>query len=629
MFKTLSFKINFSLIIFILTSFFIANIAHGQIAKDSTIVDTTVINLTPRLDVDFYDSLRTKMQKNVITREISHIIFVKKKTATSKADSANNFRKSENPFLAYQGKVIRRIYIKKLPAFGTSVDDTTLVAESILQKFSNNTYFKPRDRIIRDNIVVKTGEKIDAKILSENERVIRNLSYIHDARIYIKEISLISDSVDLVFVTRDVYSYGFEINMHSIENYDFKIYDVNILGTGQRASHRISVYPKENLPIGYQGQLKVDNLAGSFVSLEGDYQRNYQTEVSQIIANRNFIIQKIKYAGGISLMQNLTFLQFLNESEQMVTQALTYHSADMWLGRSFKIDCQKDYSSFLNSLQLSSRLIFTDYNSLTPEMITAHVQTANSTTVLVSCTYSKQQFYTGSMIYSYGKTEDVPFGTKFDITTGIENAKTTRIYSGFRFLTGKMTIFKGYQSYNFGLGGFVNNKHIEDGVFTLKTNYFSKYIRLQNYGLRQFVKSSLLIGFNSAKHDSVNINNDNGIPGLNSDYMWGNRSFSANCETVIFTPWNLLQFRFAFFTFYDFGFIGWKKFVFANQFYEGMGFGFRFRNENLVLPTLQISFAYYPIVPVQAGVSKINISNSPSLSFDNFYGTLPTIIGLQ
>jgi len=56
-----------------------------------------------------------------------------------------------------------------------------------------------------------------------------------DARIIAKPVSSTSDSVDLIVVTRDVFSLGGTVSPQSATTYKFSVQDVNLGGYGQRA----------------------------------------------------------------------------------------------------------------------------------------------------------------------------------------------------------------------------------------------------------------------------------------------------------------------------------------------------------------------------------------------------------
>jgi hypothetical protein len=96
--------------------------------------------------------------------------------------------KRTNPFSAYRGKIIRSIEIRVLDPFGLSVNDTARLAGNRLERYGNKVHVTSKDFLIRNQLLFKKNDSLDALKLSETERVLRQAPYLTDARIYIKSI---------------------------------------------------------------------------------------------------------------------------------------------------------------------------------------------------------------------------------------------------------------------------------------------------------------------------------------------------------------------------------------------------------------------------------------------------------
>ena len=68
----------------------------------------------------------------------------------------------------------------------------------------------------------------------------------------------------------------------------------------------------------------------------------------------------------------------------------------------------------------------------------------------------------------------------------------------------------------------------------------------------------------------------------------GTTRLVVNTETIIFTPYEPLGFKTVLFAFADGGFLGFHGNVFRNDAFGSVGIGVRFRNERIVLGTVQI-----------------------------------------
>ncbi len=128
------------------------------------------------------------------------------------------------------------------------------------------------------------------------------------------------------------------------------------------------------------------------------------------------------------------------------------------------------------------------------------------------------------------------------------------------------------------------------------------------------------------KLESININDENGIRGFQDDAVAGTQRFVTNLETVTFTPFNFYGFRFALFGFLDMAFI-WdeKNDIFTEDFYSGLGFGIRIRNEKLVFKTFQIRLGFYP----NSNSFKFSISGEDVPEFEQFIVSYPKIIPFE
>ena len=67
----------------------------------------------------------------------------------------------------YQGKIIRKIVVKSLEPFGTDVEDTLIKRRGKLEDIGNAISFSTRNGVIRNLLLFKTGERLDALSIRE------------------------------------------------------------------------------------------------------------------------------------------------------------------------------------------------------------------------------------------------------------------------------------------------------------------------------------------------------------------------------------------------------------------------------------------------------------------------------
>src|SRR5580704_17209657 len=143
--------------------------------------------------------------------------------------------KSEKPFTPYEGKIIRHIFIRGY-GFEQTFTDTARRLEYFGTRLLNHLHRKTRDWVIRDALFVKEGTPVSAYKLADNERLIRSLNYIQDARILVTYLPDNPDSVDLTVVVKDLFSIAGGIGALGYPPFSFRgdASEANFLGMGQR-----------------------------------------------------------------------------------------------------------------------------------------------------------------------------------------------------------------------------------------------------------------------------------------------------------------------------------------------------------------------------------------------------------
>ena len=144
---------------------------------------------------------------------------------------------------------------------------------------------------------------------------------------------------------------------------------------------------------------------------------------------------------------------------------------------------------------------------------------------------------------------------------------------------------------------------------------------------RNFFTFTYLNGINRFKDEFTRLENNGGIAGLYSPSLRGNEKFVFNLESVLFSPFRLLGFRFAFFASVDLGFIKTENLRFYQSTpYTGLGLGVRIRNEQLVFDTFEIKFSIYPGMPADADPMYINAGSIPRLRSNVLFPDKPAVI---
>ncbi len=564
--------------------------------------------------VNFYDSLKVKAAKRNLTKKLYELLIV---SSYQSKESAPIKQKSENPFVQYQGKRIRKIILYKTEVFGSTLFDTTRIASTWIEKNLNRIHINTNDRIIRKNLLINEGDTINPFTLADNERVLRELSFIDDARIRV--IPVEPGIVDIHVITKDVFSFGFGVEFNDINEGTVEIFNRNIFGTGHDVQANL-FFDYDTVPSwGYEGIYRIDNIEGTFINATVNYKNAFETENFGLDLSRRFVTPYTKYAGGIKLISTSTLTQ---QDTLPVLVPLKFNYQDYWIGRSFLLN-----PTSRSRLVISGRYV-SKYIIKRPEIgENTKYKYRDYILYLGSIAFSRQNYYKTNLIYNFGRTEDIPYGTLIEFTGGYEDYELyNRIYTGLRISHGNYFQKIGFLHSSFNIAGYIRNKAYQQGMIRVKTNYFTNLFTIRNYQLRQFINLDYTIGIRRFEDELISISNKNGIRGLKSDSLSGVQRLTLNLETVAFSPIYVYGFRCTFFGYTDIGFIGSnKRNIFKNQLYSGIGLGVRIRNKNLVFKTFQIRFSYYPVLPPDYSKNWIYFSGEKLLNPQDFDVRLPTI----
>ncbi len=273
--------------------------------------------------------------------------------------------------------------------------------------------------------------------------------------------------------------------------------------------------------------------------------------------------------------------------------------------------------------------VFYNYNKEAPKTEEHNYYAfQDKTMVLFSTGFTYRGFRKDNMIFTFDRVEDVPYGYMFELTSGYEWGQ----YAGRPYIAANVSfgkyVTRHYIYGQFGYGTFMNNNSLEQGTIHLQIKGFSN---LNTWGMffqnRNFFTFNYLNGINRFKDEFTRLENNGGIPGLYSPSLRGNEKFVLNLESVLFSPYRFLGFRFAFFASVDLGFIKTEDLSFFQSTpYSGLGLGVRIRNEHLVFDTFEIKFSLYPGMPADADPLYINAGSIPRLRSNVLFPDRPGIV---
>jgi hypothetical protein len=575
---------------------------------------------------NFFDSLEVRASQRKWTTKLHNIVI----TAPKKEDIIDTIQTSESvsPFLEYGGKTIRDIRIRTLQPFGPTIHDTSRAATNSLERFGNNVHSQTREKVILNHLLIREGDPLNPSIISDNERLIRQLPYIEDARIYIIEPPEAPGTVDILLVVKDAFSIGMGGNIKDWDAGNLEIFDNNLAGQGHQI-HTLLHWNAEKSPwLGYEFFYIINNIGRSFISSKARYAHIFEKETYELAFDRKFLTPSIKYAGSLNLERTHNKYNINYNDTLILPTDVKYNLFDAWLGRSFALTSVRRYTPNRINLILGTRLRTKHYFQRPEVSENTFYEYHNKTLWLSTISFSQQRFFRSNLIYSFGRTEDIAQGTLLSVILGPEIGEyNRRFYEGISFSRGNLLANLGYLYLKAEFGGFTENGFFPDqGVLNLEANYFTNLFIVHRFKFRHFINLNYVKGYNRFSDEYIDLNDQNGIRGFNNELIKGTRKATMNFETVAFSPYYFYGFRFAFFGFIDLGLISYTQPLLETTLHRGFGIGVRIRNERLVFETFSVRIGYYPTLEDEQFPFVIDVSGEKKFDSQDFYVNKPDLI---
>jgi len=562
----------------------------------------------------FLDSLKYKASKTLLTKKLYDFVVTPSRSSSNSALTST----SEKNFYGYTGKTIRNIEIQRLEVFGTSIYAASARIPNGIEKFLNNTHINTNESIVRKNIIFSKGDTVSPLTLSDNERHLRGLPFIDDARIILVPVS--EEQVDVIVMTKDVYSLGAKVSPGNFEKGSVSVFDKNIFGMGHEFGIEVPFDSKYSDSPGLGIHYTINNLKRTFTDLNLFYLDGLGRKTYGFDLSRKFVSAVTKYAGGVSVMEMFTYD---NLDTMALPAKVNYNLQDYWLSRSFLLN-EQSVSRLIIGTRYTNNNVF-NHPFILPD---SYYNLQKYKIFLGSVSYSVQKFYKTNLVYGYGRTEDLPYGGLLNFTFGWEhNEFKRRTYYGTSLSLGKSMRQFGYLYGSVGFGTFLNNNKTEQGMLCLSADFISNLSYIGRYRIRNFINTGYTRGFDRYSDELLYLSNENGFYGFRNDSVGGAQRLSVHLESVVFSPVNFYGFRFALFGFADMGFLfGTNEYVTNADFLSAVGLGLRIRNDNLILNTLQIRLGFYPNLPLNSSINRVMVSGEKLLRPKNFEPGPPALI---
>jgi len=531
----------------------------------------------------------------------------------------------------FAGKVIREIHIEILDVFGGSVENPNDTVRNWLQNGGNAIHIGTKEWLITNKLLFSVGKIFVPFDIEESERIVRQSPYVYDVRIIPQKIENNADSVDINVYVQDIWSIYGGIT-YSPGNGIGRTWftDINFLGFGNELKYGIKFDQELTHGWDWDGGYSVNNIGNTFVAADLFYSSLPDRQLYGIKLGRDFISQVITWGGGISQLWQNTRYPGLRDTLGLVETARD-NEQDYWLGYAFDLRPFDPATTYQNRFNIAGRVTRTVYSEK-PDFDSLNLFQDN-TFFLGRLGFSYRTYYQDRYVFGLGRTEDIPLITMVELLFGLEQgARSSRPYYGLKTGYSFHSDHLGYVYAGFQTGAFRSHDKWLNRTSILELLYFSHLYAIGRFTWRHYIGSRYTYSFDpSWPQDVLDINDQGGLRGFSDSYLRGNKKLVFNYEADTFVPLKFLGFQLAVILFADFGLISSiNNPLSSSRLYQGYGFGFRIRNEHLILPQFQFMFGFYPNTP-QASGEHFNMFQQHSIfyRFNQFQFSIPSIVSAK
>ncbi|RYD57147.1 MAG: hypothetical protein EOP56_10120 [Sphingobacteriales bacterium] len=591
-----------------------------------------------RLDSLDAEKIPVTSKSKVLTRWINQGLGSIRKsapdTATPASQAAMINAKSETPYQAYEGRTIRNIIITNHD-FEQKVSEGSNKIVATGARLMNAVHTNTKEWVIKNNLFIREGSELSPYKIADNERYLRTINFIQDARIVVHPIAGNNDSVDVEVITKDVFTLGAGMAVGSLRNANASVSDANFLGMGQKIEVRALIDQDRWPRIGHGIFYSKNSIGGSFINGTLGYvtfnpsmaDGRAEEHAYYVQLDRPLVSPYSYLTGGLFFGQKVS----RNHYGRPDSQFYQYRniSFDGWAG--INIGCEKllKNQAVRDRRFLSARYAKSDFDKVPGQIGDAYYGGFNNMQLaLGQITFFRQDYYKTNYIYGFGVTEDIPYGYNISLIGGwTKQLKLERPYAGFR--AEKYTVTSGGTFYQHFLrsGGFLNHKKMEDVSILAGSSVITKLMTYRKMKVRQYFGVSYARLFNKFTNDWLRINNPFGLRDFNDWYPGGYQRISLQSETSMFTNYMFLGFKFAPFVSLNASLLTPDKTVLhKSDIYTGIGGGVRTRNENLVFNTVEIRGIFFPRRAEGQPMFKLNLTTNLRYRYNSNYITRPDFV---
>ena len=540
--------------------------------------------------------------------------------------NTNSVFKNEFAFEKFKGKIINQIQISSV-SYETSFNDTMQSGKKIKRAVEEALYNSTTNKTMLRNLFFNTGDTLYPYLIADNEKFLRELAFIQDARIIASIDPADSNGVVINIQWKDIFPFGGSANLGSLQSFNAEVNHNNLLGLGDKVQIN-ALYDLDRRPLAATGFEYIKrNLFGSFLNLtvgidkfKPAFNSGRREEHARYIKGELPLVSPYhSFTGGFEFGKYEANNNYNTLLSYQHLYKYAYGIMDGWMGINIgaglriKDNLQTRLRKFISFRAVSKRFSHLPDTAI----LKYNIHYSNIDAGLIAFNIFKQEYYHTNYIYGFGRNEDVPEGYNLSVVSGLTQRNSrTRPYIGIDYERDYFTNQENYTNFILKLGGYMHNGSLEDISFLSSLNYFTALKKLSNpkWSKRNFVELSATQQLNTILNEPLFLRSEFGIPTFRNDNIQAATRVSCNLESVYYNMVKYYGFSFAPFVFVNTSYIKLiGEAIQKGSIYTALGLGCRTRNENLVFGTIELKAYYYP--RTISNMTPLNVTLTTGLRF--------------
>ena len=431
---------------------------------------------------------------------------------------------------------------------------------------ANRLHILTKERIIRNELLFKEGDKYDQSLVEETERNLRRMGIIGDIKI---KPDTVGDDINLTVETHDKWTLNLATSYKQeggIQNFSLTFKDDNLFGNAQSLSFDYNYNSDRTNPYGTAVIFSEPRLFGTRWKTKLQYKNSESLNIKTILFEHPIFSDATTWAASGYADDSKEQIRYYQNGVKIQEGHIYQKNLSGWISHSLG-----------RSNQL--RFLFSYIRKRSQAQNTYLKTFDNIDLIALSINFMYRKYYKDTHIDNIDRVEDIPLGYLVNSVIGrnLHISKQSKPDYYFQFYCNHAfnIIDQYYLSYNMTISSFLIQGKIQE--MTNQVNMI-QHFKLPPYHTL-VSRISFISGYRWSQNRQLTLGAPTGLRGYDAYRFNGQRLLLFNLEDRIFPKIKFWIFRFSGVLFFDSG-IMWceNQSIKSQKFHSSFGFGLRIRN---------------------------------------------------